>query len=218
VIQPQGAARRRRWRTRIKICGVRSVQTSLLALEAGADAIGLVIEVPDSPRRLTLEQAAAIAAALPPLAMAVAVTRDPDPSLAERWNGQWFQLHGDEDEELVARFARRRHVIKGIRFDPQQVRRWNRCPGVEILLIDGTQGGRGESFRHQELAAMMPEITKPVVLAGGLTPLNVAEAIRIVRPFAVDVSSGVESAPGVKDEALIRRFCQAVAEADHACP
>lgn len=204
----------RRPSTRIKICGLRTVEMARLALEAGADAIGLVVEVPGSPRRLSLEAAEEIAAALPPQAMAVAVMQDPDPALAERWRGTWIQLHGNEDESLVARLSRKRHVIKGFRFDPEEVRRWNRCPGVEILLVDGTQGGRGGSFRHEDLAAMMPEITKPVVLAGGLTPDNVAAAIRAVRPFAVDVSTGVESSPGVKDEALIRAFCQAVAAAD----
>jgi phosphoribosylanthranilate isomerase len=200
--------------TRIKICGVRSFETARLALDAGADAIGLVVEVPGSPRTLSLAAAAAIAAALPPSAMAIAVMQDPDPALAERWNGMWLQLHGNEDEGLVARLARKRHIIKGVRFDPEQVRRWNRCPGVEILLVDGSSGGRGGSFRHQDLAALMPEITKPVVLAGGLTPANVAAAIRAVRPFAVDVSTGVESTPGVKDPALIRAFCAAVAAAD----
>jgi phosphoribosylanthranilate isomerase len=200
-------------RTRIKICGVRSVETALLALEAGADAIGLVVDVDDSPRRLPLEAAASIAAALPARAMAVAVMRDPDPALAERWPGRWIQLHGGEDESLVARLGRTRHIIKGFRFDPEAVRRWSRCPGVEILLVDGSAGGRGGSFDHADLAAMMPEIAKPVVLAGGLTPGNVAAAIRAVRPFAVDVSSGVESAPGVKDHGLIRAFCAAVAQA-----
>jgi phosphoribosylanthranilate isomerase len=203
-------------RTRIKICGVRTVETARLALEAGADAIGLVVDVPGSPRRLSLEAAECIAAALPAQAMAVAVMQDPDPALAERWRGTWLQLHGNEDESLMARLSRTRHVIKGFRFDPEQVRRWNRCPGVEILLVDGSQGGRGGSFRHEDLAAMMPEITKPVVLAGGLTPQNVATAIRAVRPFAVDVSTGVESSPGVKDDALIRAFCAAVETADIA--
>jgi phosphoribosylanthranilate isomerase len=176
--------------TRVKICGITSPELARVAVEAGADAIGMVIDVPHSPRS------------------------DPDPALAERWSGTWFQLHGDEDETLVGRFAGSKHVIKGFRFDPDQVKRWNDCPHVEILLIDGSAGGRGEAFRHEELTALMPQISKPVVLAGGLTPHNVASAIRVVRPFAVDVSSGVESSPGVKDPQLVREFCAAVTEAD----
>ena len=196
--------------TLIKICGLRSAEMARAAIEAGADAIGFVIEVPGSPRTLTVGQANAIAATLPPRIITIAVVSDSDPAVAEQWHGTWLQLHGNEDERTVARFARTRHVIRGFRFDPEAIRRWNDCTDVNTLLIDGSAGGRGEAFRHEELAALMPRISKPVVLAGGLTPDNVADAIRTVRPWAVDVSSGVETAPGVKDEGLIRRFCAAV--------
>ena len=94
---------------------------------------------------------------------------------------------------------------------------WNDCRDVNILLVDGSAGGHGEAFRHEQLTALMPQITKPVMLAGGLTPDNVADAIRTVRPFAVDVSTGVETAPGIKDEELIRRFCRAVRELRPLC-
>ncbi|MHC4272617.1 MAG: phosphoribosylanthranilate isomerase [Planctomycetota bacterium] len=200
--------------TRVKICGITSLELARIAVEAGADAIGLVIGVPDSARSIRFEEAETIFRAMPSQLMAVAVVQDPDPALADRWPGSWFQLHGDEDEALVGRFARTKHVIKGFRFDPQHVKRWNDCPHAEILLVDGSSGGRGEAFRHEELTRLMPQIAKPVVLAGGLTPQNVGSAIRAVRPFAVDVSSGVESSPGVKDPGLIREFCAAVAEAD----
>lgn len=196
--------------TLIKICGLRSANMALAAIEAGADAIGFVIEVPGSPRSLTVEKANAIAATLPPRIITIAVLSDADPAVAEQWHGTWLQLHGNEDEGSVARLARRRHVIRGFRFDPDAIRRWDDCTDVNTLLIDGSAGGRGEAFRHEELAALMPRISTPVMLAGGLTPDNVADAIRTVRPWAVDVSSGVETAPGVKDEALIRRFCAAV--------
>jgi phosphoribosylanthranilate isomerase len=202
--------------TRVKICGITSPELARAAVEAGADAIGMVIDVPHSPRSIGFDAAWEIHVAVPAPVMSIAVVQDPDPSLADRWSGTWFQLHGDEDEALVGRFARAKHVIKGFRFDPDQVKRWNDCRHVEILLIDGSSGGRGEAFRHEELAALMPQIYKPVVLAGGLTPQNVAPAIRAVRPFAVDVSSGVESSPGVKDPQLIKEFCAAVAEADRA--
>ncbi len=198
--------------TIIKICGIRSAEIAQIAIDAGADAIGLVIDVPDSPRRLTVDEAHTIAATLPRRIMQIAVVCNPDPALAEQWTGTWFQLHGDEDEQTVAHFARAKHIIRGFRFDPDQVRRWNDCRDVNILLVDGSVGGHGEAFHHEQLTALMPQITKPVMLAGGLTPDNVADAIRRVRPFAVDVSSGVERAPGVKDEELIRRFCAAVRE------
>lgn len=198
--------------TLIKICGLRSAEMARAAVEAGADAIGFVIDVPGSPRTLTIGQANAIAATLPPRIITIAVVSDPDPDVVEQWHGTWLQLHGSEDERTVARFARTRHVIRGFRFDPDAIRRWNDCTDVNTLLIDGSAGGRGEVFRHEELAALMPRIGKPVVLAGGLTPDNVADAIRTVHPWAVDVSSGVETAPGVKDEGLIRRFCAAVRE------
>ena len=194
----------------IKICGIQSAEMAAVAVGAGADAIGLVIEVPGSPRNLSFDEAEAIAATLPPRIMKIAVVRDSDPEIAARWRATWFQLHGVEDEQTVACFARTKHVMRGFRFDVEQVRRWDACPDVDILLVDGSTGGAGEAFRHEQLAELMPQITKPVVLAGGLTPDNVADAIATVRPFAVDVSSGVESAPGVKDGDLIRRFCAAV--------
>ncbi len=196
--------------TLIKICGLRSAEMARAAVEAGADAIGFVIEVPGSPRTLSVGEANAIAATLPPRIITIAVLSDPDPAVAEQWHGTWLQLHGSEDERTVARFARTRHVIRGFPFDPDSIRRWNDCTDVNTLLIDGSAGGRGEAFHHEELAALMPRISKPVVLAGGLTPDNVADAIRTVHPWAVDVSSGVETDPGVKDEGLIRRFCAAV--------
>ena len=114
----------------------------------------------------------------------------------------------------VAELARTKHVIKGFHFDPDELMRWNDCPHIDILLVDGSAGGLGEGFDHEALAALMPKITKPVIVAGGLRSDNVAQAIRAVRPFAVDVSSGVESAPGVKDPELVRQFCAAVAAVD----
>ena len=94
------------------------------------------------------------------------------------------------------------------------MRCWNACADVDALLVDGPDPGSGQAFDHDELAALMPELTKPLILAGGLTPENVGEAIRRVRPYAVDVSSGVESAPGIKDPAKIAAFCAAVRAAD----
>ena len=123
-----------------------------------------------------------------------------------------MQLHGRETEEVVARAPR--PVIRGFGFDAEEVRRWEACPHVAALLIDGPAAGSGAAFDHHALAALRTELRKPVILAGGLTPENVADAIRVVRPDAVDVSSGVESSPGVKDPERIRAFCAAVRAAE----
>ncbi len=202
--------------TRIKICGITSVEMANVAIDAGAETIGLVVDVPKSPRCLSANQAREIARALPAQAMIVAVLQDASSDIAEDLPGTWVQLHGDEDEQLIAQFAQSKHVIKGFRFDPQQVLRWNADPHVDVLLIDGSAGGEGEAFDHQKLADMMPQIEKPIILAGGLNVANVGEAIEIVHPFCVDVSSAVESSPGVKDPELIRELCEAVKQADTA--
>ncbi len=200
--------------TRIKICGITSVEMGNVAIDAGADAIGLVVDVLKSPRCITASQAQEIASALPAQAMIVAVLQDASPEITEDLPGTWVQLHGDEDEQLIAQFAQSKHVIKGFRFDPEQVLRWNADPHVDVLLIDGSAGGEGEAFDHQKLVDMMPQIGKPIILAGGLNASNVASAIGTLHPFCVDVSSAVESTPGVKDPKLIREFCEAVVRAD----
>lgn len=200
-------------RTRVKICGITTIDMALVAAEAGADAIGLVF-VPDSPRYVLPGPAQQVARSLPPLISAIGVFVNPsDPDL-QNWRGQWVQLHGKEEEPQAARVAQMRRIIKGLRFDAEQIRRWDRCLHVSALLIDGSAGGKGEAFDHRALAEMMPELKTPVILAGGLNVQNVGKAIRDVRPFGVDVSSGVESARGVKDAGMIREFCAAVREAD----
>jgi len=147
--------------------------------------------------------------------MVVVVMQDESSQIAEQLPSTWVQLHGDEDEQAVAEFAKTKHVIKGFCFDPEQVKRWNADPHIDVLLIDGSSGGKGDLFDHQQLAEMMPTIEKPIILAGGLNAENVSAAINTVRPFCVDVSSAVESAPGVKDPELIREFCEAVIKADN---
>jgi len=201
-------------RTRIKICGVKDAAIAAAAVEAGADAIGLMF-APGSPRLIATEHATHIAQrVIPPFVTAIGVFQDPehdDPAL-QRWRGVWAQMHGDETESLLAELPYR--IIKGCVFEPDIVRSWATSDVVDALLIDGSRGGKGKGFDHARLAEIMPEIRKPVILAGGLTPDNVGEAIRTVRPYAVDVSSGVESKPGVKEPSLIEEFCCAVREAD----
>jgi len=204
-------------RTRIKICGITSPELAHVAVASGADAVGLVF-APGSPRHVEFETAVEIVEVLPPFVTAVGLfqlTSRLNEDLEDWWE-EWCQLHGEENEDLVDEVADTHRVIRGFRFSRDAVERWNACEAVDALLIDGGAGGTGESFDHAELAAMRNEITKPIILAGGLTPNNVAEAIRNVRPFAVDVSSGVESERGVKSPDLIRAFCAAVREADAA--
>jgi len=205
-------------RTRIKICGITSIEAAAAAVEAGTDAIGLVFAT-GSPRFIDRSPAERIGRSLPPLVSAVRVYRDDVEENISAWAGRWLQFHGHEDEAYLARIRNSqpgRCIIRGFHFSTDAINRWTACPQVDALLIDGPDPGSGEAFDHEALAALMTSITKPVILAGGLTPDNVADAIRIVRPFAVDVSSGVESSPGAKDPALIRAFCDAVRAADAA--
>ncbi|MBK7405804.1 MAG: phosphoribosylanthranilate isomerase [Phycisphaerales bacterium] len=205
-------------RTRIKVCGITSHEAAEAAVEAGADAIGLVF-VKDSPRWIEPAFADEIAAQLPAFVSTVGVYRD-EPlrtflEIVEECPTRWVQLHGLEDEQLVRNCG---CVIKGIRFDPDTIAdellRWSEIEEVDAILVDGSAGGEGVAFDWASLTEPMAEATKPILLAGGLTPDNVGDAIRACRPFAVDVSSGVESAPGVKDPAKVRAFCQAVRQAD----
>jgi phosphoribosylanthranilate isomerase len=209
-------------RTRIKICGIRDTDAALVAAECGADAIGFVFH-PKSVRFVEPEEAADIAVMLPPLVSTVAVlvnpTLDKFMDLEEACPTTHTQLHGDEREELVRECA---PIIKAVKFDAAtiaaELKRWNAMPEVDAILVDGSEGGQGESFDWAVLAQVRDRenIETPLIIAGGLTAANVGEAIRAVRPWAVDVSSGVERSPGVKDPALIEAFCAAVMKADAA--
>lgn len=206
-------------RTRVKICGVKDVETALAAARAGADAVGLMF-VERSPRAIDAETGRAIMGALPPLVTPVGVVADLSVDAFCDLEGECpaplFQLHGAEDERTVQ--ACGPGVIKAFRFDAatidSQLARWGSMDEVDAVLIDGSAGGAGESFDWSALAPKLEGFDKPVFLAGGLDADNVAEAIRAVRPYAVDVSSGVESSPGVKDVDKIRAFCARVREAD----
>lgn len=211
-------------RTRIKICGLRTVDDALAAVDAGADAVGLVF-VEASPRHVDLETAAAIVAALTPFVERVGLFVDAAPDVvrrtAETFGLTTIQLHGNETRDTFRALYGYR-LIKAIAFgvsDPDDLSSLMHEPELSAVLIDapprdGLTGGTGESLDWTALARFQPRDTKPLILAGGLTPDNVGEAIRIVRPFAVDVSSGVESSRGVKDPGMIADFCAAVRTAD----
>ncbi len=209
-------------RTRIKICGVQDVETARAAARAGADAIGFVFH-PASPRFVQPADAWEIVGALPPFVSTVGLFVDLPLEkfcdIEEQCPTDMSQLHGSEDEELVSECGP--NIIKAIRFDPDtiaaELARWDEVPEVAALLVDGSTGGKGETVDWGLLALhtdARDEDAKPLILAGGLTPENVGGAIRIVRPWAVDVSSGVEKSRGIKDAGLIEAFCAAVHRAD----
>ncbi len=205
-------------RTRIKICGITRVDDAHAAIAAGVDAIGLVF-YPRSPRCLDTESARSIVDQLPPLVTVVGVFMDQPieqvREMADQASLDILQLHGDETPEQCRRYGR--PYIKGVRMRDDVdltaiAHAYSDCRG---LLLDtfkpGIEGGTGEPFSWKRIPA---KLTKPVILAGGLNPANVGEAIETVRPFAVDVSSGVEKAKGVKDSREIERLVSAVWAAD----
>lgn len=199
---------------RVKICGMTKRDDALLAAQLGADALGFIF-YPKSPRAITPEAAREIIRRLPPFVLTVGVFVDEEPAevqeIAAYAGLDWLQLHGQETPEYCRSLGRR--VIKGFRVKGEESLALL-APyhgAVQAFLLDtykpGTPGGTGETF-DWELARRAKEFG-PIILAGGLTPVNVAEAIRRVRPAAVDVASGVEAAPGKKDPDKLKAFMEA---------
>ncbi len=198
----------------VKICGMTRAVDAEAAVEAGADAVGLMFYEP-SRRWVSLERAREVAALLPVGIERVGVFVDADErtirNAIEVCALSILQFHGGESPEFCARFAPLK-VWKGFRVSDVSV--LETMPGfaTEAWLLDaavpGQLGGSGQRF-DWELAVRAKALGRPIVLAGGLTPENVGEAVERVRPFAVDVSSGVESAPGVKDAGKMRAFVRA---------
>ncbi len=210
-------------RTRVKICGVRTVADVRAAVAAGADAIGLNL-YPRSLRSVDLALAAGLAAAVPPYVEPVALFVDPvaDEVLAaaDRLRLRGVQLHGQVTPALLTALRALRVTVSLRVAAGETVARATALHGqVAGLVLDaavpGEHGGTGCLADWAEAARVreaLPEV--PVVLAGGLSPANVAAAVRAVRPYAVDVASGVERAPGVKDPELMRAFVEAVRRTD----
>lgn len=206
-------------RTRIKICGITTREAMHAAAEAGADAIGFVF-VEQSPRNIHPKEAWRLACELPPMVTTVGLYVDPSldgfAEIEQQCPTMLTQLHGNESDRLVKELGP--ELIKAIKFDPNTIegrlKHYDEIEEVSAILVDGGEGGEGVAFDWSLLASVCEPIKTPIILAGGLDASNVAQAIREVRPFAVDVSSGVESERGVKDVGMIREFCQAVREAD----
>jgi len=202
---------------RSKICGITRIEDALAAVEAGADAIGLVF-YGKSPRAVSIEQAAAIVQALPPFVTSVGLfvdmPRDELQQLLQRLPLDLLQFHGDESPADCEGHGR--PYIKALRVRPGEDVAAAMAPyaGARGILLDtfveGVPGGTGASFDW----SLVPEnAAKPIILAGGLDAGNVATAIRQVRPYAVDVSGGVEASKGIKDAGKIRAFVRAVRDA-----
>jgi phosphoribosylanthranilate isomerase len=200
--------------TKVKICGLTSVADAVAAAEAGADMIGLMF-YEKSPRHISLALAAEIARAVSPFVLKVGVFVNPEEALVSRAIAECglsvLQFHGDETSEFCTQFGLM--SLKAIRV--QNAESLNALENFQTnaFLLDAYSksglGGTGEKF-NWDLAVAAQKFGKPIFLAGGLTPENVADAVKQVRPFAVDVSSGVESAPGKKDAAKVRAFIAAV--------
>jgi len=196
---------------RIKICGITNLEDALLAAGLGADALGFIF-YPPSTRAVAPDAARAIIAQLPPLVTTVGVFVDEDAALVKELAAQvgldWVQLHGQETPNYCRSLDRR--IIKGFRIlDAASLEGLKEYQGVvHAFLLDtykkGQVGGTGETFDWD--LARQARNYGPIILAGGLNPANVARAVEVVQPQAVDVASGVEAAPGKKDPGKLRAF------------
>ncbi|MPZ43505.1 MAG: phosphoribosylanthranilate isomerase [Betaproteobacteria bacterium] len=204
--------------TRIKICGITRAEDALAACAAGADALGFVFHAP-SPRNIAPDSAREIIARLPPFVSTVGLFVDRAAAEVERVLARvpldLLQFHGDEAPELCGRFGR--PYFKAVRMRPEvdlleYARRFGRARGLLLdAYVSGTHGGTGTRF---DWRLVPPNLPLPIVLSGGLTAQNVGAAVRALRPWAVDVSSGVEAAKGIKDPQRIRDFIAGVRRAD----
>jgi phosphoribosylanthranilate isomerase len=204
-------------RTRIKICGLTREADVDAAIAAGADAIGLVL-YERSPRSLTIERAAELARRLPPFVTPVCLFVNADAAFVQRALQAvplaLPQFHGDESPAQCD--AAGRAYLRAVRMaaGTDLLDCATRFPNARALLLDAVVEGYGGGGKAFDWSVIPADVPAPVVLSGGLNPANVTDGVLRVRPWAVDVSSGVESAKGIKVAALMRRFCEAVHEAD----
>lgn len=195
---------------RVKICGITSVADSKTAVAAGADAIGLVFYT-QSPRAVSIEQARDIAASVGPFVTVVGLFVDADEAFVREVLANVglhvLQFHGNESREFCEQFER--PYMKAIRMRPELdlTQLINDYASATAILLDayrkGVPGGTGETFDWQRVPAQSP---LPIVLAGGLSPENIASAIQVTQVYGVDVSGGVESSPGKKDSQKVKQF------------
>jgi len=201
-------------RTRAKICGITSVKDALVAVKYGVDAIGLVFYAP-SPRHVTITQAATIAKALPPFVSVVALfvnaTKDEINKIITKVDIDVLQFHGDESEAECAKYGL--PYLKAIRVkqDTNLIQCSKIYSTAKALLLDTycehAVGGTGQVFDWSLIPKNLPI---PIILAGGLTAVNVNDAVEQTQPYAVDVSGGVEISKGIKDSVKIAAFMAAI--------
>ncbi|MFQ6134669.1 MAG: phosphoribosylanthranilate isomerase [Nitrososphaerales archaeon] len=207
-------------RVRVKICGNTRREDVECAVQAGADAVGFIIGFPSTPRNLDLEQAYSLMKGLPPFIDRVAVTRQDDPKLlrriAERLPIDAVQLIGETPyTPEIRRLFRNTRLIKVVHAEPEGlIQSASEASKLyDAVLIDSkikdTPGGTGQ-VHDWALSRKVADTVRPtpIILAGGLNSFNVEDAVKTVKPYAVDVSSGVESAPGVKDHSEVKRFVE----------
>ena len=203
---------------KVKICGITNLPDGMAAAEAGADALGFVF-YDQSPRRISIEAAAGLIRQLPPFVMKVGVFVNAPADLVVRAIRECglnlLQFHGEESPEYCLQFGLM--SMKAFRIRDAASLQALLGYHTDAWLLDAyapdNPGGTGETF-NWDLALEAQAWGRPIFLAGGLTPANVAEAVRRARPYGVDVSSGVEAAPGRKDHAKVRAFIQAAKAVD----
>ena len=204
-------------RTRIKICGLTRAQDVRAAVDHGADAIGFVFYA-SSPRAVSIAQAAELVALLPPFVASVGLfvnaTEDDINCVLERVPLQLLQFHGDEAEADCARFGRPWIKAARMRAGVDLVEFASFHPGASGVLVDAFVEGYGGGGKTFDWSLIPQGFGRPLVLSGGLDADNVVDAVRRIRPWAVDVSSGVESDKGIKDTAKIAAFIAGVRDAD----
>ena len=204
-------------RTRIKICGLTRERDLDAAVDAGADAVGFVF-YERSPRQVSVERAAELARRLPafvmPVGLFVNATAEEIARAVQSIPQMLLQFHGDETPADCE--AARRPYLRAARMTPDfdLLNFAAQYPGAQAILLDAHVEGYGGGGKVFDWSLIPRNVPRPVVLSGGLHAENVIDGILQVRPWAVDVSSGVEAAKGIKDPAAIRRFCEAVREAD----
>lgn len=198
---------------RIKICGITNAEDAEYAAALGADALGFIL-YPKSARFIEPSGAWPFISQLPPFIQRVAVTVDADLAHVEAIEAEAefdvWQLHGNETPETCASLWSRR-VVKAIHLSPETLQLDYSAYPVDAFLLDTPSpafGGTGQTFDWRLAMEFKQRVKKPVILSGGLSPDNIAQAVELVQPYAVDVCSGVESAPGKKDHAKLRDFIQ----------
>jgi phosphoribosylanthranilate isomerase len=201
-------------RVRVKICGITRVNDALIAVDQGADAIGLVFYGP-SPRNVSINQAIEIANQIPAFVSVVGLFVNAEPNFINEVTSKvkldLLQFHGDESPEQCANYNLPFMKAIRVKSDTNLVQYAKDFSAAKALLldayIDGAVGGTGQVF---DWNLIPKQLIKPIILAGGLNVTNVAQAIQQVRPYAVDVSGGVEASKGIKDPAKIAEFMRQV--------